>query len=59
CVLDRRTLQPIAVDTVRTGDEVVVLALPGPTWWRRSDRINHVAPEAFGLACPPQLLEAS
>ncbi|GAA2827482.1 DUF917 domain-containing protein [Kribbella solani] len=59
CVLDRRTLQPIAVDTVRTGDEVVVLALPGPTWWRRPDRIEHVAPQAFGLPYPPQLLEAS
>ncbi|WP_427890155.1 DUF917 domain-containing protein [Kribbella sp. GL6] len=59
CVLDHRTLQPIAVDGVRTGDEVVVLALPGPTWWRHPDRLRHVAPEAFGLACPPQLLEAS
>ncbi|MGW7683836.1 DUF917 domain-containing protein [Kribbella sp. NPDC054772] len=59
CVLDRRTLQPIAVDAVRTGDEVLVLALPGPTWWRRPDRITHVGPRAFGLGCDPRLLEAS
>lgn len=59
CVLDRRTLQPIFVDAIRTGDEVLVLALPGPTWWRRSDRITHVGPEAFGLTCAPMLLEAS
>lgn len=59
CVLDRRTLQPIAVDTIRTGDEVVAVALPGPGWWRRPDRLPHVSPQAFGLTCPPQLLEAS
>jgi uncharacterized protein len=59
CVLDLRTLQPIAVDAIRSGDEVLVLALPGPTWWRRPDRITHVGPQAFGLACSPQLLEAS
>ncbi|WP_350274128.1 DUF917 domain-containing protein [Kribbella sp. HUAS MG21] len=59
CVLDRRTLQPLAVDAIRTGDEVVVVALPGPTWWRRPDRLPHVSPQAFGLTCPPQLLEAS
>lgn len=59
CVLDHRTLQPIAVDAIRTGDEVVVVALPGPTWWHQPDRLTHVGPEAFGLACPPQLLEAS
>ncbi|MEU8223817.1 DUF917 domain-containing protein [Kribbella sp. NPDC048915] len=59
CVLDRRTLQPIAVDAVRTGDEVTIVALPGPAWWRRDDRIGHVGPQAFGLACPPHLLEAS
>ncbi|WP_432879711.1 DUF917 domain-containing protein [Kribbella sp. CA-245084] len=59
CLLDRRTLQPIAVDAIRTGDEVLVLALPGPMWWRRPDRLTHVGPEAFGLTCAPQLLEAS
>ena len=59
CVLDRRTLQPIAVEAIRTGDEVLVLALPGPEWWRRGDRIGYVGPRAFGLGCDPQLLEAS
>jgi DUF917 family protein len=59
CVLDRRTLQPIAVEAIRTGDEVLVLALPGPEWWRRADRIGYVGPRAFGLGCDPQLLEAS
>jgi uncharacterized protein len=59
CVLDLRTLQPIAVDAIRTGDEVLVLALPGPDWWRHRDRISHVGPRAFGLTCEPLLLEAS
>ena len=59
CVLDRRTLQPIAVEVIRTGDEVLVLALPGPEWWRRDDRIEYVGPRAFGLTCEPHLLEAS
>lgn len=59
CVLDRRTLQPIAVDTIRTGDEVLVLALPGPEWWRHDERLGHVGPRAFGLTCDPLLLEAS
>lgn len=59
CVLDRRTLQPIAVESIRSGDEVLVLALPGPDWWQRADRITHVGPEAFGLACEPRLLGAS
>ena len=59
CVLDRRTLQPIAVDTIRTGDEVLVLALPGPEWWRHDERLGHVGPRVFGLTCDPLLLEAS
>jgi uncharacterized protein len=59
CVLDRRTLQPIAVDAIRSGDEVLVLALPGPEWWRHGERLAHVGPRAFGLTCDPLLLEAS
>ena len=53
CVLDRRTCLPIAVDLLRTGDEVMVLVLPGPTWWREPHRLRHVDPAAFGLDHEP------
>jgi DUF917 family protein len=57
CVLDRRTAAPIAVDALRVGDDVTVVALPGPDWWRASpQRLAHVGPRAFGLDCDPVLL---
>jgi uncharacterized protein len=56
CVLDRRTARPRSTDTVRAGDEVMVLVLPGPPWWRRPEVIAHVAPAAFGLDIPPVLM---
>nr|WP_051580952.1 DUF917 domain-containing protein [Pseudonocardia acaciae] len=57
CVLDRRTATPIAVDSLRPGDDVMVLALPGPPWWRESRRrLRRVGPRAFGLGCDPVLL---
>jgi uncharacterized protein len=56
CVLDRRTAVARGTDTVRVGDEVMVLVLPGPPWWRRPEVIAHVAPAAFGLDTPPVLL---
>jgi uncharacterized protein len=55
CVLDRRTCLPIAVDLLRSGDEVMVLVLPGPTWWREPHRLRHVDPTAFGLDHEPVL----
>ncbi|OLS98675.1 hypothetical protein BJF90_40785 [Pseudonocardia sp. CNS-004] len=57
CVLDRRTAAPIAVDALRLGDDVLAVALPGPSWWRASpERLRHVDPHAFGLDCDAVLL---
>ena len=57
CVLDRRTAAPIAVDSLRVGDDVSVVVLPGPPWWRADPhRLAHVAPRAFGLDCDPVLM---
>jgi DUF917 family protein len=57
CVLDRRTSAPIAVDALRVGDDVRVVVLPGPAWWRASPaRLAHVGPRAFGLDCEPVLM---
>jgi hypothetical protein len=57
CVLDRRTAAPIAVDSLRPGDDLVVVVLPGPPWWRASpERLRHVDPRAFGLGCDAVLL---
>jgi len=57
CVLDRRTYAPISVDRVRTGDEVMVLSCPGPSWWRQHGHVRHVGPEAFGFDLEPVLAE--
>jgi hypothetical protein len=57
CVLDRQTARPLSVERLRVGDEVFVVVLPGPSWWRRKDRLAAVGPAAFGLDCPPVLLE--
>jgi uncharacterized protein len=57
CLLDRRTTAPIAVDGLRLGDDVLVVALPGPAWWRATpERLRHVDPRAFGLDCDAVLL---
>jgi uncharacterized protein len=57
CVLDRRTAAPIAVDALRVGDDVTVVVLPGPAWWRADpQRLAHVGPRAFGLDCDPVLM---
>jgi DUF917 family protein len=57
CLLDRRTADPIAVDGLRLGDDVLAVVLPGPRWWRGSpERLRHVGPRAFGLDCDPVLL---
>jgi hypothetical protein len=53
-VLDRRTARPIAVDRLRFGDDVQVLALPGPSWWwEEPERLLSVAPRAFGIDLDP------
>jgi DUF917 family protein len=57
CLLDRRTAEPIAVDGLRPGDDVLAVVLPGPRWWRAApERLAHVGPRAFGLDCDPILL---
>lgn len=56
CLLDRRSAAPRTADTIRVGEEVIALVLPGPPWWRRGDVIGHVAPNAFGLDSPAVLL---
>lgn len=53
-VLDRRRARPIAVDRLRFGDDVQVLALPGPSWWwENPERLRSVAPRAFGIDLDP------
>ncbi|MGY1707343.1 DUF917 domain-containing protein [Geodermatophilus sp. SYSU D00697] len=59
CALDRRTGRPLAVDTVRTGNEVVVVAIPGPAWWLRTGHLARVGPRAFGIDCDPVLMEGA
>lgn len=57
CLLDRRTGRPIAVDRVRTGDDVLAIALPGPDWWTADPRRTAaVGPRAFGIDLDPVLL---
>ena len=56
CVLDRRTGVPLAVDEVRPGNEVLVLALPGPSWWAERGLLARVGPRAFGIDAEPILL---
>jgi DUF917 family protein len=59
-VLDRRTARPIAVDRLRSGDDVQVIALPGPTWWWEApERLLSVGPRAFGIDLDPVRLPDS
>lgn len=57
CVVDGRTAQPIFVERLRFGDDVQVLALPGPRWWTSTpERLAAVGPRAFGIDLDPVLL---
>jgi DUF917 family protein len=59
CLLDRRTARPISVDQVRTGDEVLVIAMAGPPWWWQTEhRLAAVGPSAFGLKTEALFLQA-
>jgi len=59
CVLDRRRATPIAVDSLRPGDDLIIVVLPGPDWWRATpERLRHVDPRSFGLGCDAVLLPA-
>jgi DUF917 family protein len=49
-VVDARSLQPIATDEVRQGDEIAALTLPAsPWWWSTPKRTAHTAPRAYGI----------
>lgn len=57
CVLDRRLIRPLAVEQLRFGDDVQVIALPGPAWWTGNPHlISVVGPRAFGIDLDPVLL---
>jgi hypothetical protein len=55
-VVDRRTGSPIACDAIRTGLEVAVLQLPAPLFWSHPQRIEVLAPRAYGIDTDPVLL---
>ncbi|MFE3450061.1 DUF917 domain-containing protein [Nonomuraea sp. NPDC059194] len=57
CLLEARTGRPLACDEVRQGPRVEVLQLPGPSFWRRPDRLPQVWPAAFGIDVSPRLLD--
>jgi DUF917 family protein len=59
CVLDRRTGVALAVDEIRTGNDVFVLALPGPSWWPDRGHVGRVGPRAFGIDAEPILIQAA
>ncbi|PZE24783.1 DUF917 domain-containing protein [Curtobacterium sp. MCBD17_028] len=49
-VVDARSLDPVAADRIRTGDELAVLVLPGADWWWADPvRLGRVAPRAYGV----------
>jgi DUF917 family protein len=49
-VLDSRTLEPIATVDVGIGANIVVLALPGASWWRAEpERLRRTGPRAYGI----------
>jgi DUF917 family protein len=55
-VVDRRTGSPIACDAIRTGLDVAVLQLPAPLFWRDPQRIEVLAPRAYGIDIDPVVL---
>ncbi|MEZ0494231.1 DUF917 domain-containing protein [Kineococcus sp. TBRC 1896] len=58
-VLDRRAARPVSCDRVRRGDDVVVLRLDAPAFWRDPARLGAVGPRAFGYDVDPVLVPAS
>lgn len=55
CILQTRTALPLSVDSIQAGDDVIVVVLPGPSWWMAPARLPAVAPRAFGWDCDPVL----
>ncbi|MEW1956004.1 DUF917 family protein [Kineococcus sp. NPDC059986] len=56
-VLDRRAARPVSCDRVRRGDDVVVLRLDAPAFWRDPARLCAVGPRAFGYDVDPVLVD--
>lgn len=53
CLLDRRSGVPLGADDVRSGDEVLVVTMPGPAYWtEEAYRRRRVDLVAFGLERP-------
>ncbi|MGN8048913.1 DUF917 domain-containing protein [Curtobacterium sp. 22159] len=49
-VVDARSLEPVATDRTRVGNELAVLVLPSaPWWWADPRRTERVAPRAYGV----------
>ena len=49
-VVDARSLDPVATDRTRVGNELAVLVLPSaPWWWGSPERTARVAPRAYGI----------
>lgn len=49
-VLDSRTLDPVATDDIENGSDIVVVALPGASWWRADPaRLGRAGPRAYGI----------
>jgi DUF917 family protein len=59
CVLQARSAVPLPVDRVRSGDDVLVVTLPGPSWWLDEHRLPWVSPKAFGLDTSPVLADGA
>lgn len=54
-LLGRRTAEPVLAERVRRGDDVVVVQVPSPAFWRAPHRLPSVAPRAFGIDLDPVL----
>ena len=49
CVLDSRTAQPIATETIRYGQQVKVMVIGAPPLLRSPEALSVLGPRAFGL----------
>ncbi|MEM7342788.1 MAG: DUF917 domain-containing protein [Chloroflexota bacterium] len=59
CVLDSRTAQPIATETIRYGQQVKVMAVSAPEMLRTSEALAVFGPQVFGFKqtfCPVEQL---
>ena len=56
-LLDRRTAVPVLGERVRRGDDVVVVQIASPVFWREPRRLAAVSPRAFGIDVDPVLVD--